>query len=215
MKSLSFWLALVVVLTVCVVAWVVHLRAAVIQTEVLPRPSVASVASVSSAASAPEQARFPVTIKKPSGPPQAHGVDPRGGAAVTVACATCHATRPPNLANHATVDLDLFHQGLHVQHGANTCVSCHNPQDYNSLHLANGSRVEFVDVVTLCSQCHGPQYRDFQHGAHGGMNGYWDLTRGPRERNGCTSCHDPHAPRFQGAHPVLPPRDRFLEPTHE
>lgn len=159
--------------------------------------------------------RHEVTIRHPAGPPVAHGVDPRTGDPVTIACVTCHATRTPNFANQASADLDLFHQGLMVTHGANTCLSCHNPQDYGSLHLANGTRVEFTDVVTLCSQCHGPQWRDYQHGAHGGMTGSWDLTKGPRERNGCTSCHDPHAPKFRGAHPVLQPQDRFLEPTHE
>jgi formate-dependent nitrite reductase cytochrome c552 subunit len=145
----------------------------------------------------------------------ARGIDPQTGKQVTIDCVTCHATRTPNYANQATTDLDLFHQGLQLAHGGNTCLSCHNPQDYGSLHLANNSRVEFTDVVTLCSQCHGPQWRDYQHGAHGGMTGSWDVTKGPRERQGCTSCHDPHAPAFRGGHPVLKPKDRFLESTHE
>jgi len=156
-----------------------------------------------------------VTLRKPAGPPTATAHNPDTGVAAQIACATCHATRTPNFDNAASADLDLFHQGLVVQHGSNTCLSCHNSADYGSLHLANNKRVEFTDVVTLCSQCHGPQWRDFQHGAHGGMNGYWDLSKGNRTRNGCTSCHDPHAPKYQGFHPTLPPRDRFLETHHE
>ena len=154
-------------------------------------------------------------LRQPAGPPTVTARNPDTGVAAHIACMTCHATRPPNFANAATADLDLFHQGLVVQHGSNTCLSCHNSTDYGSLHLANNRRVEFTDVVTLCSQCHGPQWRDFRHGAHGGMNGFWDMTKGDRLRQGCTSCHDPHAPKYQGAHPTLSPRDRFLEPHHD
>jgi hypothetical protein len=73
--------------------------------------------------------------------------------------------------------------------------------------------VEFADVMKLCAQCHGPQFRDYQHGAHGGMNGYWDLSRGGRSRNNCIDCHDPHAPAYVGAIPAPRPRDRFLTPA--
>jgi hypothetical protein len=65
--------------------------------------------------------------------------------------------------------------------------------------------------MALCAQCHGTQKRDYDHGAHGGMRGYWDLKRGPRERNHCVSCHDPHAPKFGTFMPVHPPKDRFLQ----
>jgi hypothetical protein len=68
-------------------------------------------------------------------------------------------------------------------------------------------------VMDLCGQCHGPQARDYAHGAHGGMTGYWDLSRGPRERNNCIDCHDPHAPAFPKVRPVFAPKDRF--PPHQ
>jgi len=67
-------------------------------------------------------------------------------------------------------------------------------------------------VMTLCSQCHGPQRRDYNMGLHGGMNGYWDLTKGGRTRNTCINCHDPHAPAFPLVMPVLPPKDRISVP---
>ncbi len=131
-------------------------------------------------------------------------------AAKTVTCATCHTTRPPNRQNRLTEDLDQFHQGLKLNHGRLACVACHDSQSgYSALHLADGTTIAFADSMQLCAQCHGPQYRDYQHGSHGGMNGYWDRTRGPRERNHCQHCHDPHSPQIAIVHPVAGPRDRF------
>ncbi len=45
------------------------------------------------------------------------------------------------------------------------------------------------------------------------MTGYWDLTQGPRSRNHCLACHDPHAPKYQPVMPVFPPRD-FSQSHH-
>lgn len=137
------------------------------------------------------------------------GLTDHAGRPATVACGTCHAVRQPNPANRASTDLDQFHQGLQIAHGGNTCLSCHNPGDYDSLKLADGRKVAFPDAIELCSQCHGPQRRDYDQGAHGGMNGHWDLKRGGRVRNTCIDCHDPHVPKFQAMHPMPPPRDRF------
>lgn len=133
------------------------------------------------------------------------------GNSIDVSCATCHATRKPNPENRKTDDLDEFHMGLTFQHGSLTCLSCHNSDDYDSLKLADGQRIEFQNVMTLCAQCHSSQTLDYQHGAHGGMSGYWDLSRGPQTRNNCVDCHDPHAPQFPQMTPTFKPRDRFLE----
>lgn len=158
--------------------------------------------------------RFPVEIRKPAGPPRVvTAVKDAHGEPVTVACSTCHTTRPPNPENKAAKDLDEFHGGMAFSHGTVSCLSCHNPTDYDSLKLADGRRVEFSDVMTLCGQCHGPQMKDYEHGAHGGMNGYWDLSRGPRTKNNCVDCHNPHAPQFPKMQPTFKPRDRFLEPA--
>ena len=137
-----------------------------------------------------------------------------GGEPVTVACATCHATRPPDAHTNSSDALDEFHLGLTFRHGNSACLACHNADDYDALRLANGTRVEFVDVMRLCAQCHGPQYRDYLSGAHGGMNGFWDMSRGPRTRNNCIDCHDPHAPQLPHMIPQFKSRDRFLEPEH-
>jgi hypothetical protein len=72
--------------------------------------------------------------------------------------------------------------------------------------------VDFEDGMQLCAQCHGPQHRDYLRGAHGGMQGYWDSGRGPKVRNNCLHCHDPHAPKFPAMHPASGPNDRFLSP---
>ncbi len=159
---------------------------------------------------------FPVTVRKPSGPPRLDtGLRAPSGAPVTAACSTCHATRPPNQDNRSPTDLDEFHQALSFAHGKVSCLSCHNPNDYDALHLADGKLVEYSEVMTLCAQCHGPQTRDYEHGAHGGMTGYWDLSRGPRVRNNCVDCHDPHSPGLPAMQPTFKPRDRFLEDNHE
>jgi hypothetical protein len=137
------------------------------------------------------------------------------GQSVSLTCRNCHDVQPVNRENSATEHLDKFHQGLAFNHGKLACVSCHNAQDgYTTLHLADGAGVEYAATMKLCAQCHGTQYRDYQHGSHGGMTGYWDLSKGPRQRNHCVDCHDPHAPQFPAMYPAAGPNDRFL-PTQK
>jgi formate-dependent nitrite reductase cytochrome c552 subunit len=151
-----------------------------------------------------------VVIRKPAGPPVVKtGLTDAHGQPVTIACATCHATKEPNATARLGQELKLFHQGLTGAHANLACVSCHNPDEkYGSLRLADGSAVPYTEVMQLCAQCHGPQYRDYLHGAHGGMAGYWDLTKGPRIRNNCIDCHDPHSPKFPTVRPDIGPNDR-------
>jgi hypothetical protein len=155
----------------------------------------------------------PTVISRHPAPRVLSGASDHAGRPATIACSTCHALRTPNPANRATVDLDQFHQGLQIQHGMNSCLSCHDADNYDNLKLADGRKIAYEDSIELCSQCHGPQRRDYERGVHGGMNGYWDLTRGGRVRNTCIDCHDPHVPKFQGAIPMPAPRDRFQLPT--
>ncbi len=131
------------------------------------------------------------------------------GQAVGVACMTCHATKSPNLdaGRLGAVPAD-FHQKLIYAHGDQSCLSCHNSQDYDALRLADGRKLAFADAQKLCQQCHGPQTRDYLHGSHGGMAGYWDKTKGERTRRTCTDCHDPHAPAYPAWTPVFAPKDR-------
>jgi formate-dependent nitrite reductase cytochrome c552 subunit len=160
----------------------------------------------------PNAGRFLVTIRKPPGPPRVvTTLKDVHGSSLTVACSTCHTTRLPDHQNKSVKTLDEFHSGMAFSHGTVSCLSCHNPGDYDSLQLADGSRVDFTDVMTLCGQCHGPQMKDYEHGVHGGLNGYWDLTRGPQQKNNCVDCHNPHAPQFPRMQPTFRPKDRFLE----
>jgi len=160
----------------------------------------------------------PVLINAPDGPPALQvGIHPQTGAPITASCTTCHSTRTPNPDNATTQDLDQFHIGLKVAHGAGalSCLSCHNPDNYETLRAANGSAITYTQSITLCAQCHSAQHEDYQHGAHGGMNGYWDLSKGARTRNTCIDCHDPHAPAYPQMRPTFKPIDRGLTPdTH-
>ena len=139
-----------------------------------------------------------------AGPPDAHGHK------AAVSCSTCHSMKPPAPERKSGSILTQFHQELRVQHGSLSCLACHNSEDYDSLKLASGERIPFERVMDLCAQCHGTQARDYEHGAHGGMSGHWDTTRGEQVRNQCTHCHDPHGPAFPRMQPTFKPRDRFL-----
>lgn len=149
---------------------------------------------------------FLVSIHQPDSPSVFSGRTNYLGEAVMVSCASCHATTTPNTVLRDASQLKQFHQGMKFNHGELSCVSCHDKNNYDALRLADGTAVEFQKVMQLCAQCHGPQWRDYRNGAHGGMNGFWDLTRGPRQRNACTDCHDPHSPGYPVVMPVFKPR---------
>lgn len=160
---------------------------------------------------APGPARFGTERhRRLKGAPRVRTRAKENGKSVELPCSVCHDSRQPNTNNRASNQLDLFHQKLTFRHGSLSCLSCHARGDYDRLSLADGTRVRFTDVVRLCAQCHGPQYRDYSRGSHGGMTGYWDLSRGPRKRNICVDCHDPHTPAYPRVHPAPGPGDRFL-----
>lgn len=133
------------------------------------------------------------------------------GRPITVACANCHSLRKSDVLPASTADLDEFHRGLTFAHGSLRCASCHVPGRVDVVHLADGPEVPIDDAIQLCGQCHGPQLSSYTQGAHGGMNGHWDTSRGDRVKNHCVDCHDPHQPAFQPTVPVLPPKDRLAQ----
>lgn len=151
---------------------------------------------------APAPSRHGVEIASPAAPRVS--ATSAAGAQVEVQCSLCHSTRTPN-PNNTARELDDFHQGLSFAHGSVGCLSCHDARNYDQLHLADGTPLPYERTMDLCAQCHGPQRRDYEHGAHGGMRGHWDLTRGGRTRNHCVDCHDPHAPAYPKLRPVFPP----------
>ncbi|MCO4763847.1 MAG: hypothetical protein KC502_20205 [Myxococcales bacterium] len=133
------------------------------------------------------------------------------GKPIKAPCGSCHATKAESRRRKDGNSLKKFHNGLTLKHGNLTCLTCHNGDDYDTLRLADDTPVKFDKLMDLCGQCHGPQKRDYDNGSHGGMSGYWDLTKGPRTRNQCVHCHDPHAPAYVGVVPAPGPRDRFLK----
>jgi hypothetical protein len=152
----------------------------------------------------------PVHIRPgPEQPRLDTGMRDSTGGPVFASCGTCHSTLKPNTGRRSSDALGPPHQGLRYSHGSVSCLSCHHAENYDFLRLADGRPVAFSDTMMLCGQCHGPQKRDYDHGSHGGMTGHWDLQKGPRLRNHCVHCHDPHHPEFPLVKPVLPPRDRL------
>jgi hypothetical protein len=204
----SFWLALVGVAGVGLLVLLFHNHVAGNSPREQAPPSPAPEDQRSSQ---PSSTLFAVFIRKPSDHPTipTGAVDDKGQP-IQLGCAVCHSVKPVETSARLGTPLKLFHQGLAGKHANLSCVSCHNPADgYASLRLADGTRVPYSEVMTLCAQCHGPQYRDYQHGAHGGMTGHWDLKRGPRQRNNCIHCHDPHSPKYPVVNPAPGPNDRF------
>jgi hypothetical protein len=128
---------------------------------------------------------------------------------VEIACSTCHTLRAGEELVRSPEELGRFHQGLRFLHGNLTCQACHNAGNYDTLRLSDGTPVAFAEVVRVCSQCHPAKGDAFAHGAHGGMNGHWDLNRGPRWRNNCVDCHHPHHPAYPTFAPAAGPKDRF------
>ena len=128
------------------------------------------------------------------------------GTPIGVACVTCHGPDPAE--SWAAREGEAFHTKVEVVHGEVSCDGCHDAADRSQLHFSDGVLLPMADAMSLCAQCHGPQYRDYSRGSHGGMTGYWDTTRGPRERNHCVECHAPHAPAVPRVAPAPAPIDR-------
>ena len=185
------------------------------------------------AGSPPRGSLYPVRIRVPDHLPGVDTglIDPKGRV-VTVGCTVCHsiideerrASQPspgtssglPDTLTAQTIlelrGLKGFHKEMPFAHGSLTCFACHDPDDYESFRLADGRSISPGQVIDLCSQCHGPQRASYNRGAHGGMVGHWDLTRGPRDRNTCTDCHRAHQPKPGSVLPVPRSVDRFVEP---
>jgi hypothetical protein len=122
-------------------------------------------------------------------------------------CSDCHADMEVNLERR---QLEEMHDDIVLDHGPKErwCFDCHNPDDRDSLRLANGTPIGFDESYRLCGQCHGTIFRDWREGIHGRREGYWN---GAKSYLLCAHCHDPHAPRFQPIAPLPPPvRPHFL-----
>ena len=127
-------------------------------------------------------------------------------------CTDCHGEMEPNLERR---QLEEMHDDIELNHGPKErwCFDCHNPEDRDSLRLANGTLIGFEESYRLCGQCHGTIFRDWREGIHGRREGYWN---GAKSYLLCAHCHNPHAPAFQPIQPLPPPvRPQFLRVAAE
>ena len=118
-------------------------------------------------------------------------------------CSDCHEGE----ATDRTVrKLEDEHEDLVLDHGNLWCLHCHDADNRDRLHLANGETVAFDESWRLCTQCHGQKLADWRAGVHGKRVGHW---WGAKQYNTCVSCHQPHSPHFAPLAPKPPP----LPPT--
>jgi hypothetical protein len=118
-------------------------------------------------------------------------------------CSDCHEDEE---VNPAVRTLEEEHEDLDFQHGDLWCMHCHELEDHENLHLADGTTVSMDESWRLCTQCHAKKLPDWRAGVHGKRTGNW---RGDREYRTCVSCHNPHHPPFEALEPKPPP----LPPT--
>lgn len=115
-------------------------------------------------------------------------------------CSSCHTGKEVRGKNALT----LTHGNVVVNHGqegnALACIDCHHPEDRESLEDKKGRKIDFDHSYQLCGQCHFSQKRDWLGGAHGKRVANW---AGDRVVYNCTTCHDPHSPRFEKRFPVI------------
>lgn len=116
-------------------------------------------------------------------------------------CSDCHSDMKTNperrKLTEAHTDIVFEHDAQH-----RWCLDCHNANDRDKLHLANGTLVDFKESYTLCGQCHGDKLRDWKVGVHGKRMGYWN---GKKTYLLCVHCHNPHSPHFKPLKPLSPP----------
>ncbi|OGV70611.1 MAG: hypothetical protein A3K19_06455 [Lentisphaerae bacterium RIFOXYB12_FULL_65_16] len=125
-------------------------------------------------------------------------------------CSQCH---DKDLRNSERRVLTAAHEDIVLHHAEESrwCLDCHDFEDRDKLHLANGEKIPFEESYRLCGQCHGPTYRDWRLGIHGKRTGYWD---GSKRYLLCVNCHWPHAPKFKPLQPLpAPVRPEFLGGT--
>ena len=129
-----------------------------------------------------------------------------------IRCATCHRLIPAQGDDKKAAPPKNFHKGLKLAHGKEmSCRTCHAPPTFERFRLSGGQDLPYAQVMRLCGQCHSGQLADYHKGIHGGMAGHWDLNKGPRDRNHCVDCHDPHRPAIPRVRPAPRPRYRFLD----
>lgn len=118
-------------------------------------------------------------------------------------CSSCHGVEGGKEVGGKNA-LALTHGNVVINHGQAgnnlTCIDCHHPQDREALEDKKGRKIDFDHSYQLCGQCHFRQKRDWLGGAHGKRAANW---AGDRVVYNCTTCHNPHSPRFAKRFPVV------------
>jgi len=108
-------------------------------------------------------------------------------------CSSCHNDKMVSIQGAA----DLSHADIKVVHGGKekplSCNTCHSTEDRDFLTTGKDTRIDPDHVYQMCGQCHFRQKKDWIGGAHGKRIIFWS---GERVVMNCTSCHNPHSPRF-------------------
>ena len=114
-------------------------------------------------------------------------------------CSSCHNGQKVTIQNA----VDISHADIRIVHGDKdnllTCNTCHNPDDRDFLISSKTDKIDMDHAYDMCGQCHFRQKKDWIGGAHGKRVKYW---AGERVVKNCTSCHNPHSPKFEKQWPV-------------
>ncbi len=114
-------------------------------------------------------------------------------------CSSCHNNKEVMIKNAAKIshaDKKVVHGGAG---GPLDCNTCHSKTDRDFLNSSKDNRIDMDHVYTLCGECHFRQKKDWIGGAHGKRVSHW---AGERVVKNCSSCHDPHSPRFEKRWPA-------------
>jgi hypothetical protein len=109
-------------------------------------------------------------------------------------CSQCHKNKTVTVAQASEMahgDITLVHGG---QQKPLSCFTCHDEDNLDFLLTEAGVNIDMDHSYQMCAQCHFRQSKDWVGGAHGKRISYW---AGKRVVQNCTSCHDPHSPRFE------------------
>ena len=115
-------------------------------------------------------------------------------------CSSCHTEKPVTVNQ----GYNLTHGDITLNHGKegqalSSCIDCHHDEERDFLEDKKGRKIDFDHSYQLCGQCHFRQKRDWLGGAHGKRVSNW---AGDRVVFNCTTCHNPHSPRFEKRFPA-------------
>ncbi|MCP4692930.1 MAG: hypothetical protein GY859_33120 [Desulfobacterales bacterium] len=108
-------------------------------------------------------------------------------------CGQCHTNKKVTVERAA----EMAHGDIELDHGGErplSCFTCHKENNRDLLETEKGIEATMDHPYQICGQCHFRQKIDWIGGAHGKRVAYW---AGQRVVKNCTSCHNPHSPRFE------------------